>query len=372
MSPGIALDIVSILEQLVAHETISDRSNLHIVDWIVERLAPAGVRVSRSFNADGSKANLLVSFGPRCAGGVVLSGHTDVVPVAGQAWSTNPFTVSRVGDRLHGRGTCDMKGFVAASMAAISEADLGKLKRPLHLALSYDEEVGHLGVAGLIRDLLATEERPAVAIIGEPTEMKVGLSHRGFAGHKTTFLGKAAHSGDPSLGVNAIHAAADFIQFLRNSPEIHEYQRDGLTYNVGAIKGGAAVNIVPSLCELEWEFRAVNVSQAECIRALIRAYLSPARDVYSIGHTDVLADAPPLSEAGPDAIELLARLGFNDCVRQLSFCTEAGHFQAAGIAAVVCGPGSIQQAHQADEWVALEQLFRAKEMVQRLIEAQSA
>ena len=224
---------VSLLEELVGFDTTSSRSNLALIARVADRLDSLGARIRLSYDDDRAKANLLASFGPRAPGGVVLSGHTDVVPVADQDWTSDPFRLAERDGKLHGRGAVDMKGFVAACLAAVPGWQAQRLRRPIHLALSYDEEVGCLGVPLLIADMLAHCPHPALAIIGEPTQMRIGLSHRGFYGYRSVFHGRAAHSSDPRLGVSAIEPAAAFVAALAGLGG----GEGGITVNIGKIAG---------------------------------------------------------------------------------------------------------------------------------------
>lgn len=362
MSPTIAL-----LEELIGFDTTSSLSNLALVERVADRLDSLGARVRLSYDDTRSKANILASFGPPASGGVVLSGHTDVVPVADQAWSSDPFRLVERDGRLHGRGTADMKGFVAACLSAATGLASADLARPVHIALSYDEEIGCLGVPRLIDDLLTHEQKPELAIIGEPTGMRIGDRHRGFLGFRTRFEGRAAHSSDPGAGASAIYPAADFVGFLKTIGHRAGVGADRTTVNVGRIEGGTAINIVPSACEVVWEFRPVAAAEAAEIEALVRAYLRRAApdDVRPSMQPEV--HVPPLSAAGGDAAFAVAvELGGIGPSLPMPFGTEAGFFQAAGIPAVVCGPGSIAQAHQPDEWIALTELDAADTLLARL------
>lgn len=360
---------VSLLEELVGFDTTSSRSNLALVGRVADRFDGLGARIRLSHDDDRTKANILASFGPQVPGGIVLSGHTDVVPVADQAWSSDPFRLIERDGRLYGRGATDMKGFVAACLSAAGGLAASGLARPVHIALSYDEEVGCLGVPRLIDDLLAHEEKPALAIIGEPTGMRISDRHRGFLGFRVRFEGRAAHSSDPGAGASAIYPAADFIRFLRTIGHRTGVGVDGTTINVGRIEGGTAINIVPSACEVVWEFRPVTATDAAEVEALVRAYLmravpddvrlSIARDIH----------VPPLSTQNEGAaLAVATALGGIAPPFPMPFGTEAGFFQSAGIPAVVCGPGSIEQAHQPDEWIARAELDAADSFLARLID----
>ncbi|KFC64762.1 Acetylornithine deacetylase (ArgE) [Bosea sp. LC85] len=357
---------IALLAELVGFDTTSSRSNLGLVARVADRLDDIGARVRLSHDDGRSKANILASFGPRAPGGIVLSGHTDTVPVDDQSWSSNPFRLTERNGKLHGRGAADMKGFIAACLAAAEGFAAAQLARPIHIALSYDEEVGCLGVPSLIDDLLAQEDKPDLAIIGEPTGMRLGDRHRGFLGFRTRFEGRAAHSSDPSAGASAIYPAADFVGFLRAVGH-RAGGNDRTTVNLGRIEGGSAINIVPSACELLWEFRPVTPQDADETERLVAAYLARATPPDIRQSTQRHVHVPPLSAVGGEpALVVAAALGGIGPPFAVPFGTEAGFFQAAGISAVVCGPGSIAQAHQPDEWIERAQLAAADAFLARL------
>lgn len=360
---------VALLDELVGFDTTSSRSNLALVERVADRLDGAGARIRLSHDDERSKANILASFGPRAPGGIVLSGHTDVVPVDGQNWSSDPFRLTERDGKLYGRGAADMKGFVAACLAAADGFTSADLARPIHIALSYDEEIGCLGVPRLIDDLLAHEEKPDLAIVGEPTGMRLGDRHRGFLGFRTRFEGKAAHSSDPSAGASAIYPAADFIGFLKSIGHRAGAGIDRTTVNIGRIEGGSAINIVPSTCEVLWEFRPVTPQDAEETELLIAAYLARAMPPEVRQSTQRRVHVPPLSPASDEqALVVAAGIGGIGPPFAMPFGTEAGFFQAAGISTAVCGPGSIAQAHQPDEWIERSQLDAADAFLARLTE----
>ncbi|RDJ20381.1 acetylornithine deacetylase [Bosea caraganae] len=353
-------DSVSLLRTLVGFDTTSHRSNLELVDWAVAAIEPFGARIRLTYDDTRTKANLLASFGPAVPGGIVLSGHSDVVPVDGQSWSSDPFVLTEKDGRLHGRGTTDMKAFVACCLAALPAIAAAGLQRPIHIALSYDEEVGCFGVPRLIADLLAHEPRPALAIIGEPTQMRIGDRHRGFLGFRTSFTGRPAHSSDPSAGASAIYPASAFASFLKALGDDAGSGIDQTTFNVGRIDGGSAINIVPGACDVVWEFRPSPGADVAAIRTTIDTFLARATPSGIVQVTELLTRVPPLAP-DPDgmATELAVGLGALRPSFAMPFGTEAGFFQEAGIPAVVCGPGSIAQAHQPDEWIETEQVMAA-------------
>jgi acetylornithine deacetylase len=367
MSDAQMPETIPILEKLVRFSTVSDRSNLDLVDWIVDLLAPWGARIRLTHDDARCKANIVASFGPDVAGGVVLSAHTDVVPVEGQDWSSDPFVLTRRDDRLHGRGTADMKGFVACCLAAAPSFAAARLKRPIHLAFSYDEEVGCLGVGRLIADLLAHAGRPGLAIVGEPTRMRIGASHRGCHGFRTRFHGQAAHSSDPAAGTSAIYPAAEFVSYLKAIALENSVAGTGTTFNVGRIDGGSAINIVPAVCDIIWEFRTPGGFDTAALEAEIRSVLAGMTRQGVRCETEGLIQVAALSPS-TQAIERVRAFGAIEPVEHLLFGTEAGFFQAAGVPVVVCGPGSIDQAHRPNEWIDVDQLLACDRFLARVVD----
>ncbi|MEA2779600.1 MAG: acetylornithine deacetylase [Rhodospirillaceae bacterium] len=375
------------LARLVAFDTTSVKSNLALIDFVRDYLAQFGVASRLVFDDTRSKANLYASIDPPGrsgeAGGVVLSGHTDVVPVAGQPWSSDPFSLRESDGRLYGRGTSDMKGFIALALALVPEMQAASLRRPIHLALSYDEEVGCLGAPRLLADIRANLPLPAIAIIGEPTRLKLGNRHKGCYSFDIEITGRDGHSSGTHRGVNAIsHAAAaiDFLdsladRFRREGPFDDGFDPPYTTVNVGEIQGGTAVNIIPRRCTVGFEFRPIPATDpAEVIAAVetfladelqprMRARAPEAEAIFREGCV-----VPPLvPRPGSQAETLVRRLtGANEAIG-LAFATEAGQFQEIGIDAVVCGPGSIEQAHQPDEFIELAQLAEGEAFLRRLI-----
>lgn len=355
---------VQILRTLVAFDTTSHRSNLDLIHWIADYLSAHRVKVHLVHSEDGCKANLLASIGPDTAGGMVLSGHSDVVPVADQTWTSDPFTLVERGGRFHGRGAADMKGFIAACLSAVPAWQRLPLSRPIHLAISYDEEIGCLGVPQLISRLKTQVEAPALAIIGEPTGMRIGVRHRGFFGHRALFSGLPAHSSDPSLGASAIEPAAYLVTCLAGLRRSFARQGGEATINIGRIDGGSAINIVPGCCEVLWEFRPQDEATAQQVRDAVRDALADLPPGVTVVAAQV-AGVPALSARDNDAAVSVAReLGALWPEADLPFGTEAGFFQQVGIPTVVCGPGSIAQAHQPDEWIAASQLQAADRFMQ--------
>ncbi|MGN8078236.1 acetylornithine deacetylase [Variovorax sp. 22077] len=355
---------IDILRALVAFDTTSHRSNLDLIHWIGNYLSGHGVKVHLVHSEDRRKANLLASIGPDAAGGMVLSGHSDAVPVTDQNWSASPFALVERNGRLHGRGAADMKGFIAACLSAVPAWRRQPLRRPIHLAFSYDEEIGCLGVPQLVECLKTQIEAPALAIVGEPTEMRVGVRHRGFFGHRALFTGLPAHSSDPSLGASAIEPAAYLVTRLAGLRRNLAGKGGEATINIGQINGGTAINIVPGSCEVLWEFRPQDEATAQLVRDTVREALAELPEGVTVEAGQV-AGVPALSARDNDAAVSVAReLGALWPEAELPFGTEAGFFQQVGISTVVCGPGSIAQAHQPDEWIAASQLQAADRFMQ--------
>lgn len=351
---------ISILRQLVSFDSTSRYSNLPLIEWMADYLSTRGARVELVYSDGRDKANLLGSIGPDREGGVVLSGHTDVVPVDGQEWTSDPFALTERDGRLYGRGSSDMKGFIASSLAALDDWKNLKLLRPLHFAFSYDEEVGCLGAHSLVDRIAGSVPRPDFAIIGEPTDMRIGVAHNGVTGLHTTFRGVAAHASNPSLGINAIDAAAGFVRFLGDVARLPRIADNGCTLNVGRIAGGAATNIVAERCSVRWEYRTDRTQEAVVIQRMVADYLEgdavSALEVAS----EIELDVPQFtSQLGEKSMQVLAEFGAKLPVTTVPFGSEAGIFERSRIPSVVCGPGSINQAHRPDEWIACAALAEA-------------
>ncbi|MDE0780587.1 MAG: acetylornithine deacetylase [Alphaproteobacteria bacterium] len=383
---GTANRTVELLDQLIGFDTTSHLSNLNLISFIEEYLARHGVATRRIESDDREKSNLLATIGPDIPGGVVLSGHTDVVPVTGQDWSSNPFTLdTRLVDgdaRHYGRGSADMKGFIATVLAQVPKLVAADLKTPIHIALSYDEEVGCLGVGSMIEKLGTTIPMPAIAIVGEPTSMQIVTGHKGIRGFETVFTGVAAHSSAPHLGVNSIVYAATFITFLQSLATEQEQDSNPesgftppwTTFNVGLIQGGEALNIIAERCAVSWEFRPLPETDFVALEARVRAYIddeirpalkaiNPATDV----EIHPLAAVPPMHPDPDSAAERLARhLTGANTTHTVAYVAEASQFQKHGIPTVLCGPGDIAQAHQPDEWIAQSELDACEDFLDRL------
>lgn len=370
------------IERLVGFDTVSAKSNLALIDFVQDYLESQGARCRRIENAEGTKANLLASLGPDEPGGVVLSGHSDVVPVEGQPWDTDPFTVVEKDGRLYGRGTADMKSFLAIALGLVPEIAAQPLARPIHLAFSYDEEVGCTGVASLIDTVSRHLPDPALVIVGEPTSMQIVNGHKGCFLFETEIRGQAAHSSLPQLGANAITAAGKMIAHIAGLAAAKRAAADPgnpfdppyTTFNMGEINGGKAINIVAQDCLFTWEFRPVPGEDTEAIIAEVERFamaeVLPELQEFA-PHASIEIRRPatvlPLAPEKDGAAESLVRrlTGANDSA-VVSFGTEGGLFQAAGLSTVVFGPGSIDQAHQANEFIALEQVAACEAFLLKL------
>jgi acetylornithine deacetylase len=376
-----------ILERLVAFDTTSHLSNLALIDWVAAYLGDLGVGARRIASADGAKANLLARVGPSVEGGIVLSGHTDVVPVSGQAWTSDPFVLAERDARLFGRGAADMKGFLALALAAVPDLLAAPLTRPVHLAFSYDEEVGCFGAPAMIEAIVRDLPRPALCVVGEPTSMEVVGGHKGVAVWQVVVTGREAHSSQPHLGVSAIVEATRLMAALADLAERLEREADpaspfepkGATLTIGKVAGGEAANILARDCRFTFDFRAAAGVDPEL--ALADFFALAGRTDRAIktrapeGGVAIqkLADVPALSLDIEDATEAFVRslAGDNGPRRAVSFAAEAGQFQRAGVPTVICGPGSIDQAHRPDEYIELSQLERGGAFMVRLVEALS-
>jgi len=374
----------ALLERLIGFPTVSRDSNLALIGFIRDYLADHGVDSELFLNEEGTKANLFATIGPRDRGGVVLSGHTDVVPVDGQAWTVEPFVMSEHDGRLYGRGAADMKGFIACVLAAVPAFLAEPLRIPVHLAFSYDEEVGCLGVRSMLAALEQRPHKPSLCLIGEPTELKPVLGHKGKLAMRCQVHGAACHSAYAPYGVNAIEYAARLIGKLGEIgerlavPELHDERFDPpfSTVQTGVIKGGRALNIVPAECEFDFEVRALPGFDAQVVAdelgRFAEAELVPKMQAVQ---ADTGVSLRPLSAypglatpADSEAARLLALLSGSDDFGTVAFGTEGGLFDQAGIPTVVCGPGSMDQGHKPDEFVSLEQLAGCDAMLGRLVE----
>ncbi|SDU95704.1 acetylornithine deacetylase [Pseudomonas mucidolens] len=372
----------ALLARLVGFATVSRESNLALIEFVRGYLQDLGVDCELIYNPERTKANLLASIGPPVAGGVVLSGHTDVVPVEGQAWTVEPFCLSEAHGKLFGRGTADMKGYLASVLAAVPLFLASPLRRPVHLAFSYDEEVGCLGVRSLLALLPQRIPQPALCLIGEPTGLQPVLGHKGKLAMRCHVKGVACHSAYAPYGVNAIEQAARLIGRLGEigadlaAPSLHDARFDPAysTVQVGVIQGGTALNIVPADCRFDFEVRALPDFTAHSVVAQLQDYAEQAllpgmRTVHADTaiHFEQLSAYPGLATA-PDsnAARLIARLCGSDAFGTVAFGTEGGLFHQAGVPTVVCGPGSMDQGHKPDEYVSVEQMAACDRLMDRL------
>jgi acetylornithine deacetylase len=370
-----------ILDALVGFDSTSRNSNLPVVAWIEDYLDRLGVVHERIPDQSGNKANLWATIGPAGPAGYILSGHTDVVPVDGQDWSNDPFRLTERGGRLYGRGATDMKGFLACCLAAVPE--MRQLARPIHLAFSHDEEVGCVGVRNLIAQLQARAVKPAGCFVGEPTGMNVVIGHKGKRSFRVSVRGRTCHSSLAPEGVNAVEFAARLIVVIRDMAE--RFARDGArdplydvpftTTHTGVVQGGTALNIVPDLCRFDFEFRSIAADDVEALAGEVMAYsrerLEPQMQAIApeAGISfEVISGFPGLDtpEAG-EVVGLAKSLAGRNDHGKVAYGTEGGLFAQAGIPTVVIGPGSIEQAHKADEFIVASELAACGDFLDRLI-----
>jgi acetylornithine deacetylase len=378
------MNSVQILDKLIAFPTVSSESNLDLIRFVAELLDGRGIKYEIIGSPDGRKANLFATIGPDDTSGVLLSGHVDVVPIEGQEWTVSPFEMTQRNGRLYGRGTADMKGFVACALSACLRAAEKKLKTPMHLALSYDEEIGCMGVHSLLSMLQKASKRPLLCIVGEPTEMRVATGHKGKVAARALCRGREGHSALAPFALNAIHLGCDFIGALRVEQERlkldgatdGDYDVPYTTIHAGKINGGVALNIVPSLCQIDFEVRYVAADDPEEILGRLRraadqiasegALVAPEAAIT----IDIVNAYPGLdTPVGAHAVTFVKSLiGANDTIK-VAFGTEGGLFSRdVETPTVVCGPGSMAQGHKPDEYVSIEQLGRCDEMLETLLQ----
>ncbi|WP_227687542.1 acetylornithine deacetylase [Psychrobacter immobilis] len=381
------------LTRLIGFDTVSRYSNLALIEDVQAYYEQLGLTVDLTFNEAKNKANLFVTV-PAGANadevnhGLVLSGHTDVVPVDGQEWTSEPFTATIRGDKLYGRGACDMKGFIACALTLLPQAAKlsknGQLRRPLHLALSFDEEVGCLGAPLILADLKARGITPDYCIVGEPTKMTMVVAHKGIAVYRCRVHGKSAHSSLTAQGVNAISYASRLIGYVDTLAEeiSHRSDNDALfdvpysTLSVGTIKGGTATNIVPNLCEFTFDYRNLPHMTQDDILAPIQAKVAelsaqmkaraPETGIELMQEESV----PAMTDSDSAELQaLIAALTGDDKRHKVAYATEGGQFTNSGIPTIICGPGSIEQAHKADEYVELSEIERCDGFLQKLLDS---
>ena len=376
-------DTLGILQRLIAYPTVSADSNLELIADLANHLDDCGARVELFQDDTGTKANLFAStVGPERSGGIALSGHTDVVPTEDQDWTSDPFEMTEREAALYGRGTCDMKGFIAAAVAMAREYGQMDLRRPLHFAFTYDEEVGCLGARALVPELQQRGIRPAMAIIGEPTDMRPIEGHKGCCEYTVRFSGLEGHGSAPERGVNAAEYAVRYVTHLmelradlmQRMPPTSRYQPPWTTINIGAIRGGVAHNVIAGKAEVDWEMRPVQNSDVDFVKGAVAGFIEsellpamravhPEADI----ETEVIGEVAGLEVLDNNAARdlVMALIGANGA-DVVPFGTEAGLFQEMGTSVVVCGPGSIEQAHKPDEFVSIEQMESCIAMLEKL------
>ncbi len=374
---------IDLIERLISFDTTSYKSNLRLIEYVADILDDLGADVRLTWDNDREKANIFATIGPADRPGVVLSGHTDVVPVDGQEWTSDPFRLLNRDGRLYGRGTADMKGFIAVCLALAPEFAARRLLMPVHFAFSYDEEIGCVGVRRLIADLAHLSIRPRLCVVGEPTGMKAVIGHKGKRSVRCQVEGHECHSALNHHGVNAIEIAAELVTRLRamqrrireSGPFDPGYQPPYTTVHTGTIHGGTALNIVPRSCGFEFEIRNLPSHDPEELMAEVRGWaqdlvpemlaVSPASGILFDEHnTTVGLDM----REDDEAVRLVCALSGSNDTAKVAFTTEAGLFQKAGIPAVVCGPGDIAQAHKPDEYVTLDQIAQCEAFLRRLLD----
>lgn len=382
--PQPAISSIDMVRRLVAFDTTSRGSNLALIDFVREHLERCGVASELVFDETGKKANLYAKLGPPERGGVMLSGHTDVVPVDGQDWHSDPFSVLAERGRLYGRGTADMKSFLAVILALLPEIAERPLEIPIHLAFSYDEEVGCRGVRRLIPLFANRSDRPLLCIVGEPTEMQPVIGHKGKRSFRCHVRGFECHSALAHEGVNAVEAAAELVAHLRRmarrkreqGPFEPDYAPPYTTIHTGVIRGGTALNIVPKECSFDFEFRLLPQDDPEALLRELRTFaearllpeMQAARPETGIGFEEISSFPGLDTAADAEVTRLVASLSGVNGTGKVSFGSEAGLFQAAGIPTVVCGPGSIEEAHKPDEFITLDQIEKCERFMRRLFD----
>ena len=371
-----------ILGDLIAFATVSADSNLELIAYAADALGAVGARTTMLLDETHHKANLFATLGPEIDGGIVLSGHTDVVPADEGEWTGDPFEMRAANGRLYGRGSCDMKGFIAACLAIAPDYAELELTRPVHFSFTYDEEVGCLGARQLVDELQKTGLRPAAAIIGEPTQMRIIEGHKGCCEYTTTFTGLEGHGSRPELGVNAVEYAARYIaklmqlgeELIERAPPASQFEPPWSTIQVGRVEGGSARNVIAGRCCVEWERRPVSSADLDHVKAVLADYVSgkllprmragaPRAEII----TEVVGEVIGLEPVDDnEARRIVTELTGANTTDLAAFGTEAGLFQSIGMSAVVCGPGSSEQAHKPDEYVELDQLAACLKMLEGL------
>ena len=377
------MESIKLIEQLINFDTTSRNSNLELIGFIEGYLQDHGVASQLVFNADKRKANLFATIGAKDKGGIALSGHTDVVPVDGQNWQTDPYQVEEADGKLFGRGTSDMKSFIAVCLAKVPQMIDRNLETPIHFAFSYDEEIGCVGVRTLLTQLQGRANKPKSVVIGEPTGMRVIRSHKGKISKRCRIHGLEAHSGLAHIGVNAVEAGAEIIAFLKNEarkrrdlgPYDNEFVPSYTTVHTGVVRGGTALNIVPKFCEFEAEIRYLPSDDPnevfERMHAFIERKILPEMhrvDPNASVQWEDISAIPALDTSDCDLIKLVQTLCGTVDTGCVSFGTEGGLFEGIGIPAVVCGPGHIDQAHKPNEFIAIDQVRQCEAFIDNLLD----
>ena len=369
-----SMTVEEILAKLIAFPSVVGTPNGAIVDWARQHCQAAGAHVSVHVGPEGDRSNLFATIGPRDGRGYILSGHMDVVPAGEREWSSDPFALRRDGVRLYGRGTSDMKGFLACALATLPGLAARNLRQPIHLAFSYDEEAGSRGVPHLIAELPGLCERPLGAIIGEPSSMQAVRAHKGKAAMRLEVIGRSGHSSRPDLGLNAVHAMAGLITeivayggTLMGGPFHNDFAPPYSSLQVGVIAGGQAVNIIPDRCTADIEVRAVPGVSPSRLLEPVRSRLLALRDQgFDVACLELSA-YPGLSLPADSALaSLMVELTGRPALAAVSFGTEAGLYQQAGIDSIICGPGDIGRAHRADEYIETDELAACQQMIEHL------
>ena len=377
------MNSIQILEKLISFDTVSSNSNLEIISYCEKILKDAGAETTLIKNKEETKANLFATIGPVDQPGIILSGHTDVVPVTSQKWQTNPFKLTEIDNKLYGRGTADMKSFVACALNVASKASSMNLKTPLHFSFSYDEEIGCVGVRSLIEMLKNSPINPLFCIVGEPTSMQVMSGHKGKVNASVLIKGKEAHSALTTKGLNSIYLASEFIQgiqsiqtnLINNSTHDNDFEVPYTTLQVGKIEGGVAVNIVPSSSSLLFEIRSLHSDDPNLIlkdikilsEKIVKSHIDKFPDTEI--EIKVTSQYPALNTMkNSDVISFLNGLTGNNSVEKVSFGTEGGLFSnELNIETAICGPGSMNQGHQPDEYIEKVQIDLCDQMLENLL-----
>jgi acetylornithine deacetylase len=382
--PKTVLSSEEMLAKLVSFDTTSSKTNLELIRWVQDYLDGYGIQSSLVYDSTKNKANLHAVIGPQDRPGVVLSGHTDVVPVEGQAWESDPFILREKDDLLHARGTCDMKSFIAVALAKVPDMVKQPLKTPVHFALSYDEEVGCLGAHDLADHIVNLPVRPKLCIVGEPTAMKTITGHKGICDFDCVVHGKESHSSLAPYAVNAVETAAELVSYIKSvarrmqseGPFNKQFDPPFTTVHTGLIRGGTALNIVPNRCEFSFEIRSIPEVDAMKLVDEIRQYafktleprmkdIDPKTGIEFKGAAQV--HAFDIANDDP-AVDFVLSLSGANATEKVSFATEAGIFQNKGIPTIVCGPGNIAQAHKPNEFIAREQIVKCEHFIDRMLE----